>query len=237
MNGTSSHIDGPNCWNGALVATGVMKHFRFIDPKEWLLSLKESCTETEVPREGSVGRLFHPKEGEVHGFVHLNENTVFQKLGEDKMHGYQIVSYKEMLNQYGKSRNCRIDNRSDPECFHILKYYNCHAKESIDPLQSSISENLERLLFSEETRYSFRVRCEGEEFQARENYLLNIKEALLKISASSNTLNQLDQAFLSSLRHQLYNIRVSNRNFKCSDRRARDKLIREVTDLVGSLQE
>ncbi len=240
LNGSSSHVDGPNCWNGALYAVGVLKTKRFMHPDEWLLHLKNHCEEVESPLAGDVGRLYHPDDGEVHGFVHLNTENIFAKHGESLQHGYQIMSYAEMLKQYGKTRDCRIRGDDSPECHHLLKYYRCDSEESFPVEVTNINELLEELVFSAETKWRYKENCEGEIFKKREEVIDEITQEVKKWRSSVNNSDynsSLTKALLESYSQQIYNVEVSQRNFRCVDRAKKKRAIKALRDEMRPLRD
>ena len=248
MDGTSSHVDGPNCWNGALVAAGVLKSKRFIRPEEWTGHLQKNCFEIERPIPGSVGRIFHLEnniETEVHGFIHLDSDTIFAKHGENAQHGYMIMSYEEMLDQYGKTRSCRINNDNSPECFHHMKYYSCKGESEFNPRLKTVANLLDELVFSEETKWFYKVTCEDNVFLKREELFLKMAselELLLNEITSDQQLlerflsNGVHESVLESINHQIYNLEVSLRSFKCKDRKARNRAAKAARNATKSLR-
>lgn len=235
---TSSHIDGPNCWNGALYAANVLKTKRFINPEEWLISLREHCQEVENPIAGDVGRLFHKTDGEVHGFIHLDESSIFAKHGESSQHGYQIMSYAEMLKQYGKTRSCRMSGSDDPSCIHELKYYRCHGQVNYPSEVLRINQLLEEFAFSIETKWRFKENCDGEIFQRRDQILYEIADEIKKLRSSFSYEDKaLMNALAESYSHQVYNMQISQSHFRCADRAKRKKSIDTLRDELSQLRE
>ena len=241
--GTSSHVDGPNCWNGALVAAGVLESKRFIGPEEWLIHLEKNCSPIEEAKPGAVGRVFHSKDGEVHGFIHLDQETIFAKHGEDLQHGYRIMSYQEMMDQYGKTRSCRMSGDESPECHHEVVYYDCSKKASFHPALKKVATSIEELVFSEETKWFFKVTCEDPVFLKREELFNNVRNELLglKYELENSSLleefksNPVHKYFLQSLTHQLYNLEVSLRSFRCKDRKKRNQAVKAAKRLAREL--
>jgi len=234
LNGTSSHISGPNCWNGALYISGLVSHKRQALPGEWLAMLKKNCVEVETPEAGDIGRLYHETDGEVHGFIHLNQDQIFAKHGEDAMHGYQIMSYDKMLDQYGRTRNCRMSNDTSPECFHKLKYYHCRPENFIQDDLFQLQEVMEELLFSSETKFSYDDRkCDGQTFQRRLHKMQEMKVILERMQGLS--LNSIEKFRLESIRYQLYPIEVSNRLFRCRPSSLHTEPIRALSGLIDNL--
>lgn len=233
-NGGSSHIDGPNCWNTALVLSGLKTGLRFTHPQEWLDNLNLHCQEVLVPKFGDVGRIYHSKDGEVHGFIHIDDQTIFAKHGESTLHGHQYMSYEKMLDQYGRTRQCRIDDDFSPECFHELKYYRCgsNSLSQAEILVDQIDQDLEIFLFSTETKWKYKSNCESENFQTRVEILERIKSKLILFKERNYFL---DSAIYEALKRQFYNIRTSMRHFRCHDRTYRDRSIREVQSLLKEI--
>ncbi len=235
LDGTSSHIDGPNCWNGALYAAGVLPNKRFLDPNEWTYHLRTTCSEVDVPQSGDVGRLFYQEEEqitEVHGFIHLDQDSVFAKHGEAIAHGYQFMSYEEMMDQYGRTRDCRLSGSSDASCFHRLKYYRCRQEaKSLGPWPE-VHHLLEEILFEEETKWKFKEKCDGAIFLARNERMQQMDELFKRALKESAPIGSQDKELLlnyaASFSHQLYNIQVSQRAFRCHDRKFRDQVLKSL---------
>jgi hypothetical protein len=252
MDGTSSHVKGPNCWNGALVAVGVLRSKRFIRPEEWTGHLSNNCIELEGPKEGAVGRIFHVKdnlETEIHGFIHLDETTIFAKHGERTEHGYMIMSYEEMLAQYGKDRSCRVNNDDSPECFHQIKYYQCDREASFHPRLKDVASLLDELIFSQETSWFHKVTCEDGNFLKRQELLNRITSELeglfQELSNHSNhgdslrlfLNNKIHESVLESFSHQIYNVEVSLRSFRCEDRKKRNQSVKAAKRAAKALRQ
>lgn len=235
--GTSAHIDGPNCWNGALYATGVVPHLRFMHPDEWLLHIGAHCVEIEQPEFGSLGRIYHPTDGEVHGFVHLDQETIFAKHGESAQHGYQVMSYKEMLDQYGKTRSCRISNSDDPNCFHEIKYYRCNKEQNQFSYQK-VAHLLQKIAMARDTKWVFKSTCDDSNFLKREGHLkeiLALETELKTEMRESQIAPQFWSALLESFRTQIYNVEVSNRSFRCKPRKIKYQTVKEVRGMFDRL--
>lgn len=228
LEGTSSHVNGPNCWNGALYAAGVVDELRMFTPSEWLEALNTACYEVKTPRPGDIGRLFHPTEGEVHGFIHLDDETIFAKHGEQTQYGYQTMSYNEMLEDYGRTRRCRQSQDFSASCFHQIRYYACDRKIDLPNPWKRASELFEELTFSEQTQWKYRATCFDEPYEARLAIALQIKELLESTQVDLPLVRE-------SFREQLYRVELSNRNFTCrpsSVRRERDQVFRELRELL-----
>lgn len=233
LDGTTSNVDGPNCWNGALYMAGTTPSKRQFLPEEWLFHLKAYCEKIEEPKRGDVGRIFHPQDGEVHGFIYLDEETIFAKHGLTTMYGYQVMSKEEMMNSYGRTRQCRIDRDFSAACFHQIEYYRCE-RVSSDGQLFRVEKLLESLLFSEETKFSYKDReCSGAVFSERKRILSEIESELKMID--SGKLTDEDKLALNSMRGQIYEIEVSNRSFKCKPRKQKYAPTRAVRAAMDEL--
>lgn len=235
--GTSSHISGPNCWNGALYGTGVVPTLRFMHPDEWLLHIQEHCAEVLVPEKGDLGRIFHSIDGEVHGFIHLDKETIFAKHGENSQHGYQVMSYEEMLDQYGRTRNCRMSNSTEPECFHQMKYYRCTKAEGSYVYQK-IALLLQKIAFDEKSKWTHKSNCKDGNFLQREIYLkeiLELEDSFRDEIQKGKLTPQFWSALFESFSTQIYNVQVSNRSFRCKPRKIKYQTVKEVRNMMDRL--
>lgn len=226
LDGTSSHIDGPNCWNGALYINGLVHAKRFTHPNEWLSLLQENCLEVETPQRGDIGRIYnHLNNTEVHGFIYLSRNSIFAKHGESTRDGYQIMTTTEMMKQYGKTRDCRVSGEETPECFHLIKYYRCQATS--DVTFKTFDLLLEELIFSEQTKRQGVADCSSEHYFKREEIVRQMIHLL------TNSSEQISLPRKISYQKQLSNIKVNYRtSFRCEDRKKRDENINRLIQLI-----
>lgn len=230
LDGKSSHIYGPNCFNGALFIAGLNHSKRFTSPAEWKHLLDKNCYEISSPFTGSVGRIYDEnKNVEIHGYIYMSDLEVFAKHGQDKAHGYEIMSMKKMLDQYERTRECRMSNDFGSNCFHKIKYYNCKKITEDNKLQK-FEELLDELLFSQETKKSQGGDCSNISYIKREEI---IKEM---INISENNLI-IDDYKKESYLEQLYHVAVSYRSAfrKCEDRKARDYNIKKLLKTIKRL--
>ena len=218
-----------------MYGAGVIEHKRFMHPSEWHYYLQNNCVAIDHAKPGAVGRVFVENADEVHGFIHLDQGTIFAKHGEAQAHGYQVMSYEKMLYQYGRTRQCRSSNSTEPHCYHFLKYYLCEKPQVFSASLTKINKALEKLSFSVETKLIYKDNCDSASFTAREHYLDQIKAALIEIAYSKDRDLDLEQALLNSYTHQIYNLEVSNRNYRCKNKALKYKKVREVRDLLKSI--
>ncbi len=233
LDGTSSYIDGPNCWNGAIYAAGVVSELRMFHPDEWLYHLQRNCVKVLRPEAGDVGRIY-AEDAEVHGFIYLSESEVFAKHGEQTQWGYRRMSAQEMLSSYERTRNCRINQDFSSKCYHRIEYYRCEGRSSEALELESLSAKFERLTFDETLRPRYKMTCESEVYKARDQQLISMLEDADKLL---NVSPEYRAVVIKSYLEALGRIQVSHRLFRCDDRLARDRSLKELRARLKSLQE
>lgn len=171
---------GPNCLNAALVYSGVMENFRFVEGSEFGTILNSDlCAKVRADdiRPGDL-RVYHrslpnltAKDRFAHANVYLNENLSFNKMTlyltseltltpEEEV--YKTYSHTSNINRFtdqdGNSVHCRGD-----ECINQVHYYLClPLKEKLLQNQSEdhkrlyvryleISEKIEKGVLSTES--------------------------------------------------------------------------------------
>ena len=235
LDGTSSHINGPNCWNGALYVSGVVEEKKFTSPEEWKFILGKHCTEVATPKYGDIGRIYQRSGVEVHGFIHLGEKQIFAKHGEAVKDGYQYMSYKEMLKYYGRTKRCRETRDTSELCFNIIKYYSCETKTEKNLHVQNLAFLGEELVSSPLTKYKHKENCESDSFIEREKIL---DEMLIEIESAdkvSTFLTEVDYLSLKSLLTQVSNIELQARIYRCNDRKRKKRLSKEVRNRLKDL--
>lgn len=232
LDGTSSYTDGPNCWNGAIYAAGVVPSLRMFHPDEWLYHLKNNCFPVAKPSPGDVGRIYSDQ-AEVHGFIYLGPDEVFAKHGEQTQWGYRLMSTAEMLDSYERSRNCRINRDYSPECYHQMQYYRCEGISQEAQLLKPLGKALERLNFDRELRPHYKLNCESTTFLTRE-------EILKDMSAQLGLLELVSEEYravvIESYLEALSRIQVSQRQFRCEDRKRRDRVLKKLRERLKALR-
>lgn len=140
MVGKFATLSGPNCWNSALYATGLVRGIRHVDYAEftaWLAS--PLCEEVEekaavggeivaLRRVRGDGRLVDfPYTAEIHGYLLLAPGTAFTKNGIGKGDGYEILSTEAIRVQYESTnrQECRILGLPKELCQMKAQYFRC----------------------------------------------------------------------------------------------------------------
>lgn len=138
--GKSTSVKGPNCWNLALVAAGLLPSIRHTDSPEFRFYLNsQACRmlgNNEARKPGDLGaiRLVSPGGSvEYHGFVFMNSHQVLTKNDIRTADPYQIQSLDQVLATYNVPANehCRR-NELDlfSSCVYQLSVFRCTNKTS-----------------------------------------------------------------------------------------------------------
>lgn len=129
---------GPNCWNGALIKTGLAHSVRFVPKGEyWFWMNSPYCrklTTLEKPQKGDLGSLFWPNRGHYHSFVFLDSNFVFSKNSPDPKYKYQVQAFEEMFHReyQSKAKKCWKDYQqiNKKDCDFEVQFHRCKPMEA-----------------------------------------------------------------------------------------------------------
>lgn len=156
LQGLLPNWSGANCFNTVLYLKG-FANLRFSSADEFRVFVESSlCRQLDRPEEGAVGliRTADTKQ-DVHAFIYLDAETVFQKLAEDVFGRYPIglAPFKSMeVYDYPRSQ---AHLPQDQKTKNRVTYYTCenfvrstasNEEQAFDQLQKS----LEKLLFDAE---------------------------------------------------------------------------------------
>ncbi len=143
IDGLRLYAEGPNCWNGALLKSGLIRAVRFVPKGEyWFWMNSAYCRKlgpSEKPKKGDLGSLFWPGQGHYHSFVYMDEDWVFSKNSPDPKYPYKVQAFDEMFNAdyRATARGCWKEangnyhssaNRSS-KCVFDMKFHRCRAVE------------------------------------------------------------------------------------------------------------
>lgn len=118
--GTNPVIEGPNCWNLAVVDMGITSHKRFSSSQEFRESLNTFCKpiSAQIIKQGDIGAITYDEAYELHAFVVIDTQRALTKdFGTDDPNeniSYRIENIKDTIAPYMKSA----------ETSH-LQYYRC----------------------------------------------------------------------------------------------------------------
>lgn len=129
---------GPNCWNGALIKTGLAHSVRFVPKGEyWFWMNSPYCRKlntAEKPQKGDLGSLFWPNRGHYHSFVFLDSQYVFSKNSPDPKYKYQVQAFEEMFHSeyQSKARKCWMDYQRSfkKDCDFEVQFHRCKPIET-----------------------------------------------------------------------------------------------------------
>lgn len=118
IDGLHLYSEGPNCWNGALIKTGIAQSVRFVPKGEYWFWMKSpycrGLKKDEVPKKGDLGSIFWTGYGHYHSFVFLDKTWVFSKNSPDPKYPYKVQRFEEMFfeEQRPKAKRCWLDSKS-----------------------------------------------------------------------------------------------------------------------------
>jgi hypothetical protein len=146
-------IQGPNCWNLALVMAGILPAVRYSTPEEMGFFLNSPLCHrigaTEHKKPGDIGAL-RTNSSQVHAFMWISEDLVFSKNGPEAESLSQIQSAGKMAIGYRslQTQKCRDDKNVD--CELQLETLRCRSLEDYlkDPetmLPKKVLESFVRL--------------------------------------------------------------------------------------------
>lgn len=131
LQGKSFVIPGPNCYNTALKITGMYPYHRFVSEAEMsAFLLTSACRKVSKPLPGDIGVFRQDKFANIHAFLYMSPNLVFEKFGFDD----RGINYPMTLNLranvdylWEASPECRRYGgpRMKEECFNKVYYYHC----------------------------------------------------------------------------------------------------------------
>lgn len=222
----SPHIPGPNCWNGALQATGLQKSYRFTHPTEFTYLISQNCVETSSPQPGSVGRIYNG-DREIHAYIWVDQNTVFAKHSDGKFSSekYQMMSREKMLSSYQYKREC--GNKKTADCENTISYYSCEAtqgllKQQIERLQS-VESLVQELAFSAETKMSHGDDCSSPAFLKINQVLNQIEQQVDQLTPQDILEPEYLAAWRLSVRGQIGESQSVVRAYRCKNLSSQEK--------------
>jgi hypothetical protein len=138
FNDLQMSTDGPNCWNAALISTGILKSTRPVTkPEFWFWMNSEYCKAlpaSEKPRTGDIGSLFWKHWGNYHSFMRIDDNTVFSKNGPEIKDKYKVQSYESMFfdNYKEMAKTCKgsEQNLKNKGCEFEVVHHRCRPLEN-----------------------------------------------------------------------------------------------------------
>jgi hypothetical protein len=144
--GKFAALNGPNCWDGALLAAGLVSGVRHVDYDEfsaWLSSPLCEEVEEKSARAGDIvalrrarldGRLVpFPYTAEIHGYYLVAPGLAFTKNGTMKTDGYQLQDTASIHANYERvnKKDCRMLGLPKELCAMKAQYF-ARGRERVD---------------------------------------------------------------------------------------------------------
>lgn len=138
INGLKLIKEGPNCWNGALIKSGLIHSVRFVPKAEyWFWMNSQYCKKldnNEKPQRGDLGSLFWEGKGHYHSFIYQNHDWVFSKNSPDPKYDYKIQKFEEMFfsDYQQKAKKCWNDlmKNGTSDCKYTVQFHRCRPIEA-----------------------------------------------------------------------------------------------------------
>lgn len=133
--GARPGVEGPNCWNLALVMSEILPSLRYSPPEEMVFymapPLCRQLGNQEPRRAGDVGAIrtvFADGTSEEHGFVYISEKLTYSKNGSTKYNPYALQDLESVYRTYGvpdrpECRRNEIDRASG--CNRSVAFFRC----------------------------------------------------------------------------------------------------------------
>lgn len=229
------HIKGPNCWNSALVESGVLHNLRFVSDIEFSYLIDNACeARSNDPQPGDLGRIHIPGlEKEIHGFNWVDSSSVFAKHSDRSNESYVVMESQAMMDHYWTTRECKINYKDDKHCKSSVDYYSCSTIESRPKLKAQLdilrgaNHTISKLVFDEETRFRHGQDCLSSSYLARNQRLITLQRQLKSLTEIEHPDPEYLLLWLQSVKTQFYHVQVSSRSFRCRGQMTRTEKYRE----------
>lgn len=157
--GKNPAVNGPNCFNLALVIAGVLPSLRYSTGEEMAFfygsPLCRVLTSNEKKQPGDLGVIVTAPRGDVlHAFIRISDNLVYSKNGYSKEQAYFAQHYEPMSKLYQEMQKNECVKNKYADCETVEQTIRCISMDSYlnDPnraMPRSIKEAFIRLDHSE----------------------------------------------------------------------------------------
>jgi hypothetical protein len=171
--GKSVRHDGPNCFNGALLAVGFMNMITYTDQSEFQLYVQTFCEEVDTPADGSLIGVV--QNGYLtHAVVRIDASVIFEKFSVYGSEGIKS-SLKESTYQVRQLDESSYLNGCGDGC--EARFYSCDSAETVQSQTTQCeSSNVYRLISNLRAQASAGL-FDGNLTQYRNDaYLLKLEE-------------------------------------------------------------
>lgn len=206
LDGKSYAYKGPNCFSTSLYFTKLSNVNTGVDLLEFESVLRIQCQKFERPLAGDIG-VIKPPQGDspIHSFVHIDENTIFEKqgVGEFQVIPLQINSYMNLHYRVVVPDYCRRYSSDDLSlCSNVVEYYRCTKLEVYEDLNDKI-QKLKKTIFE---WLDYKVKIDAEVFARVAN---EIDEAQIEVEKSDSEYKPHYLTQIVSLKKQMRYIELS----------------------------
>lgn len=127
--GTRAGRWGPNCWNAALVVSGMLAAPRFTSPEEMSFWMDSPYCRVlgsgETPLPGDIIAVRDRDGAEVHGFIHLTAELSFSKNYLTAAAPYELQSPEAVYAEFPVPQDCRRPGQAASFCPVRADYFRC----------------------------------------------------------------------------------------------------------------
>jgi hypothetical protein len=233
--GKNPNLDGPNCFNLALVIAGVLPSLRYTTYSEMAYfynsPLCKVLEKNEVKKPGDLGVIVsHPKGRVIHAFIRVSDTLVYSKNGLAKEFPYAMQFYEPMSKSYKEFQksNCRTSNEID--CETTEQTIRCKSMESYlaEPARMtsrSIAEAFIRLDHSEKCFSINTIHHDPLNWSQKRNFLDSIKviASYLESKEFKDDLQKIPQTDRSFIVGSI-NIRLESMLTQLAEEKEKQKL-------------
>lgn len=147
--GLKPELDGPNCWNLALVLKGILPALRFSTPEEMTFYMRpplcRPLSDDEQPKPGDIGAI-RADEFEIHGFVYISDKIAYSKNGMARTSPFLLQPLELIEERYykgGRSNDPECENsKSKPTCPSLATYFRCISMREYLKSHKNISKEI-----------------------------------------------------------------------------------------------
>jgi len=143
---------GPNCYNLALVMSGILPSLRHSTSEEISYYMQpplcSQLSSDEIKIPGDIGLIRFSNKDEVHAFIHISDKLVYSKNGVDTDSPFSIQKAENVNNKYinNNIKTCQEIQKKKPsprKCEIDTEYYRCISMEEY--LSNNSDHNIENL--------------------------------------------------------------------------------------------
>lgn len=133
--GVTPKFHGPNCWNSALVASGILPFLRQTTEEEFVYYMNSPLCKKlkngEQKRPGDIGAirgLYDGEKHEMHGFIYISEKIAYSKNSGLSWDSYALQPLENVYERYPIAENeqCRQNEfELSSECMSGVLFFRC----------------------------------------------------------------------------------------------------------------